>query len=71
MARRKGNAEAQLTLPKWEFTPWGADERSTVKAVRTTQTLKSHHLNSLTLSDGTMRSGTAQHRNLPPPHYMV
>ena len=68
-SRRKAHAEAQLTLPKWEFGR--VDERGTVKAVRSMQTLKSHHLNNLTLSDGTLRSGTVQHRDLPPPHYMV
>lgn len=62
--------EAQLTLPKWEFAR-GDAERGTVKAVRVAATLKSHHLNSLTLSDGTLRAGTMQHRELPPPHYLV
>ena len=69
-ARRKANAEAQLTLPKWEFAR-GDAERGTVKAVRVAATLKSHHLNSLTLSDSTLRAGTMQHRELPPPHYLV
>lgn len=68
-SRRMAHAEAQLTLPKWEFGR--ADERGTVKAVRGMQTLKSHHLNNLTLSDNTLRSGPVQHRDLPPPHYMV
>lgn len=68
-SRQKAHAEAQLTLPKWEFGR--ADERGTVKAVRNMPTLKSHHLNNLTLSDGTLRSGTLQHRDLPPPHYLV
>ncbi len=68
-SRQKANAEAQLTLPKWEFGR--ADERGTVKAVRNMPTLKSHHLNNLTISDGTLRSGTVQHRDLPPPHYLV
>ena len=67
--RQKAHAEAQLTLPKWEFGR--ADERGTVKAVRNMSTLKSHHLNNLTLSDGILRSGTVQHRDLPPPHYLV
>lgn len=68
-SRQKAHAEAQLTLPKWEFGR--ANERGTVKAVRNMPTLKSHHLNNLTLSDGTLRSGTVQHRDLPPPHYLV
>ena len=66
-SRQKANAEAQLTLPKWEFGR--ADDRGTVKAVRNMPTLKSHHLNNLTISDGTLRSH--QHRDLPPPHYLV
>ena len=68
-SRQKAHAEAQLTLPKWEFGR--ADERGTVKAVRSMQTLKSHHLNNLTVSDGTLRSRAIQHNNLAPLHYMV
>ncbi len=68
-ARRKANVEAQLTLPKWEFAR-GEAERGTVKAVRGAQTLKSHHLNGLSLLDGTFRAETMQ-RELPPPHHQV
>ena len=68
-ARRKGNAEAQLTLPKWEFSC--DEDRGTMKAVRNAHTLKSHHIVSLDAADGTLRRGTAQRSSLPQPHYMV
>lgn len=67
--RRKGSAEAQLTLPKWEFSC--GEDRGTMKAVRNAHTLKSHHIASLDAADGTLRRGTVQHGSLPQPHYMV
>ena len=67
--RQKGNAEAQLTLPKWEFSC--GEDRGTMKAVRNVHTLKSHHIASLDAADGTLRPGTVQRGSLPQPHYMV
>ena len=67
--RRKGNAEAQLTLPKWEFSC--GEDRGTMKTVRHAHTLKSHHITSLDAADGTLRPGTVQRRSLPQPHYVV
>ena len=67
--RRKGNAEAQLTLPKWEFSC--GEDRGTMKTVRHAHTLKSHHITSLDAADGTLRFGTVQRRSLPQPHCMV
>ena len=67
--RRKGNAEAQLTLPKWEFSC--GEDGGTMKAARNARTLKSHHIASLDAAEGTLRTGATQRRSLLQPNYMV
>lgn len=73
-------AEAQLTLPKWDFGRLEQKKGGTIKAARHMRSLRSHQISTLTLKSGTMLgaqplNGTplhqavrdlALHRNAPP-----
>ncbi|BDA40404.1 hypothetical protein COCOBI_01-0570 [Coccomyxa sp. Obi] len=67
-SKRSGMAEAQLTLPKWDF---GRLEQrgGTMKAARHIRSLRSHQISTLTLRSGTVlgtQHGAAPLKGSPP-----
>ncbi len=68
-SKRSGMAEAQLTLPKWDFGRLEQRKGGTIKAARHMRSLRSHQISALTLKSDTVL-GT-QPLNGSPPHQAV